>query len=191
MRPGMLCGLAVLGILSCASSIKEFYPDSYFKEDGIYQNKPLSFSLAFEGSWNIFTDPNNMVRSLKQLAVDHQKEGRELLFVGTTADGLQGVRGIALNLNASTEEYAEMYRNIKTTNNEAISADSGLVAVMANNIPMVRWSYTEYGHQFVEFFFTIDTYNIRIAFWAKPIFFRRFLPVYFAIMSSIELINRF
>ncbi len=191
MRKRIPSGIVALGLLACAGAIKEFYPDSFFMEDGVYQNKPLRFSLTFERNWNLFTDPNDMVRSLKRLAIEHQKEGRELLFVGTTVDGLQGVRGVALNLNASTEEYFEMYRKIKLTDNDAISADSGVIAMVVGDIPMLRWCYTEYGHQFVEFFFTIDTYNIRIAFWAKPLIFQRFLKVYLSIMSSIELISRF
>lgn len=191
MKKEFMYGLLALSLAGCSAPIKQFYPDSYFNEDCIYQNKPLRFSLVFRESWNIYTDPNQMMRSLKKLAKEHQKEGRELLFVGTTVDGLQGVRGIAINLNASAKEYAEMYRNIKITDNEAISADSGLVEVVVNTIPMIRWSYTEYSHEFIEFFFTIDTYNIRIAFWAKPLFFKRFLPVYFSIISSIEQIGRY
>lgn len=191
MRMRLLFGLLLLGIAGCSAPIKQFYPDSYFKEDGVYQNKPLKFSLALKGAWNVYTDPNHMMRSLKKLAKEHQREGRELLFVGTTADGRQGIRGVAINLNASIEEYAEMYRNIKTVDNNALSADSGMVETVVNSIPMIRWSYTEYGCQFIEFFFAVDTYNIRIAFWAQSAVFQRFLPVYFSIISSIEIISRY
>ncbi len=191
MRTWAFFGLVILGITSCSAPIKQFYPDSYFEEDRIYQNKPLRFSLVFQGNWNIYTDPNIMMRSLKNLAIDHQKEGRELLFVGTTVDGLQGVKGIAINLNASPQEYAETYRKIKTTDNSNMTADSGLVDILINNKPMVRWCYTEFNCEFIEFFFTIDTYNVRISFWAKSTIFKRFLPVYFSIISSLDFISRY
>ncbi len=191
MKMRLLFGLLLLGIIGCSAPIKQFYPDSYFLEDGVYQNRPLKFSLTLLGAWNVYTDPNYMVRSLKNLAREHQQEGRELLFVGTTADGRQGIRGVAINLNASTEEYAQLYRKIKTEDNSAVTADSGMVETLVNEVPMIRWSYTEYGHQFTEFLFTVDTYNIRIAFWSQPVVFQRFLPVYLSIMSSIEIISRY
>lgn len=188
MRNILITVSLLIFIGGCGGPISQFYPDSYFSEDNIYQNKPLRFSLTFQGNWDIETNPNKMRRSLQKLAREFQKQGIELLFIGSTVDALQGVQGVAINLNASTREYAETYRDI---NKSYMTTDSGLTDIIINNKPMVRWNYVKYGFQFIEFFFTLDTYNIRIAFWSKPNIFKRFLPVYFNIMSSLDFISRY
>lgn len=186
MRTILFPLILYLSLLHCSAPIKQFYADSYFNEDNIYQNKPLHFMLSFEGSWDIVTDPNFMQRSIKKLAKEYHAQGTELLFIGSTTDALQGTQGIAVNLNASTREYAKIIRKMNKNN---ISIDSGLTDIIFHNKPMIRWDYFKFGFQFVEFFFTIDTYNIRISFWAKPDIFIRFLPIYLKNMASIELIG--
>lgn len=180
------CLLALSILLSCASSIRQFYPDSYFTEDGIYQNKALRFSLSFRGNWVLITDPNEMRGNTREFAHDLQERGAELLFVGATSEGAQGVRGIAINLNTLPREYAERVREI---NADGVSEDFGLRDMLIDGMPMVRWDYVVKDFRFVEFFFTLDTYNTRIAFWTKPAIFERFEPVYLDIMSSLSFIS--
>lgn len=173
-------------LISCRSRIEQFYPDSYFSEDKIYRNESLGFSLLFQGNWYIETDPNYMERNVGDFAQTLRERGAELMFIGATVEGSQGVRGIVINYNASVKEYAEQVRDI---NKKDVSVDSGLTSIVINGKPMVRWNYTFSSFRYVEFFFTIDTYNIRIAFWAKPDLFFRFYPVYLNIMTSLELVN--
>mgnify|MGYP005806876283 CR=1 FL=1 len=180
--------ISALFLVRCVSSIKQFYPDSFFEEDNVYKNKPLQFSLQFKGNWFVDTDPNTMNNTAKKYAKSLQDKNAELLFIGSTVEGTQGVRGIAVNLNIPTLEYAQ---NIQKINQKGLTSDSGLVQIELNNSPFVKWSYESEGFQFVEFFFTLDTYNIRIAFWSKPIIFKRFLPIYFDIISSLDTISKF
>lgn len=188
MRIILVSLVCLLYLLGCSAPIKQFYPDSYFKEDAVYQNKPLRFSLTFKENWVIDTDPNYMMRSLRSIAKEHQKLGGELLFIGGTVDGLQGVKGIAMNLNIPNDEYAE---SIQSINKSVITSDSGLSEIIINGYSMIKWTYTSHDHKFVEFFFTLDTYNLRIAFWALPSTLDRFYPVYLDIMSSLEFISRY
>ena len=173
----------LLLFIKCAGPIKQFYPDSYFSEDNIYQNKPIRFSLTFRNNWDIETDPNKMERGIQKEVRRYQKIGVELLFAGITTDGLHGVSAVAANLNASTQEYAETIRKL---NKDYITADSGLVDMLIKDKPVVKWKYSKLGLQYIEFFFTIDTYNVRVAFWSEPNIFDRFLPVYISIISSLE-----
>jgi hypothetical protein len=177
----------VLFPVSCAAPLKEFYPDSYFTEDGIYQNRPIGFTLVFRGNWDIVTDPMKMEKGSRAFAGQLLKSGADLLFVGTTSEKTQGVRGIAINLNIPCEEYAERIRKINAPD---ITSDSGLTAQLLNNLPMVRWDYTVGEFRFVEFFFTLDTYNVRIAFWSKPAIFERFENIYLDIISSLSFVGR-
>jgi len=110
------------------------------------------------------------------------KTGGELLFIGYTSEQTQGTRGIAINLNETNREYAG---EIKKLNSEEPFVDSGLIDTVISDIPMVEWIYERDGFRFVEFFFRADTYNIRIAFWAKPDLFSNFLPVYEDMAGSI------
>jgi hypothetical protein len=168
---------------SCTSNIKQFYPDSYFTEDKIYQNKPLRFILTFNGNWTLFTDPNKMDPGSRQFASLLNKSGAELLFVGATTEGLYGTRGIAVNLNEPVNDYAEYIRNV---NKSDISNDRGIVEFIAGRNTMMKWIYDKNGFRFAEFFVNIDTYDIRIAFWTKIDLFDNFLPVFEEIMSTLS-----
>jgi len=174
---------ALIAVAGCSTHIKQFYPDSFFGEDCIYQNKPLGLLLTFQKNWSIETDPNEMERAVQKVVRELQSQGAEILFVGSTTDGMQGVRGVAANLNLSARQYAQNY---KTANADAVSSDSGLADMIIGGKEMVRWVYTKFDFRFIEFFFTLDTYNLRIAFWAKPDTFERFLPVYFSVMATLE-----
>ncbi len=179
---------ACLLLVNCSQQIRQFYPDSFYSEDRIYQNSTLKFSLNFRDNWSLVTNPNNMDRAVKRLARGFQKQGIELLFVGSTVDALQGVQGVAANLNLPVLEYAQMYRDM---NKETVSNDSGLVNILVEGTPMIRWNYNKFGYRFVEYFFTIDTYNMRIAFWATPPIFDRFSSVYVSIISSLEVMDQY
>lgn len=174
---------ALVVLLDCAGPIKEFFPDSYFPQDHVYQNRSLRFSLTFRENWNITTDPNQMAGATKQLARDLQRRSAELLFIGSTAEATQGVRGIAVNLNVPPRQYAESIRKVNAAD---VQRDLGITDLNIDGMSMSRWDYFIRDFRFVEFFFTLDTYDIRIAFWAKPDVFERFEPVYVDIMSSLS-----
>lgn len=157
----------------CAAPIRQFYPGVYYQEDRTYQNKSLGFSLTFRGNWEIITNPDEM-RENKSNAVLLHQTGAELLFVGYTVEQTQGTRCIVVNLNETNREYAE---EIQKLNNQG-QIDSGLSDDTLSNIPLVTWLYEKDGFRFIEFFFKVDTYNVRIAFWTKPRLFPQFLPVY-------------
>ena len=173
----------LLLLVECAGPIKEFYNDSYFTEDHIYENKSIRFSLTFRNNWEIETNPNNLDKGVQKEVRRLQKQGVELLFAGATTDNLHGVSGFAVNLNESTQKYAEI---IREKNKDNLTADSGLVDLLIKDKPVVKWEFSKLGLQYVEFFFTIDTYNIRVAFWSEPEIYRRFLPVYLSIISSLD-----
>lgn len=179
---------ALIIICGCSTSIKQFYPDSYFPQDYIYSNKTLRFAINYKSAWHIETDPNEMERALKKIAKEFQKQGIELLYVGSTPDALQGTQGVAANLNTPAKEYAEAYRDL---NLPAMSKDFGISEMLIDGIPMMKWEYEKYGFHFAEFFFTLDTYNIRIVFWAKPPIFKKFYNEYISIMSSIDFISMY
>lgn len=172
----------MLGI-HCGGSIEQFYPDRYFQEDAVYQNTFFRYSITFAKDWNIVTDPNLMSKAGSGFAKTLQKQGAELLFLGTTKEGLQGVRGMVANQNYSLGEYAKL---IRESNQDGVTGDSGLVTVIINEKPMIKWIYYSNGFKYVEFFLVLDTYDFRIAFWAQPTLFDRFLPEYYTIISSFE-----
>ena len=172
-----------LACLGCAGPIREFYPDAFFPEDRVYENKTIRFSLTFKNNWDVETDPNRMDRGIRKEVRRYQKMGVELLFAGTTSDGLHGVSAIASSLNETAQTYAE---TIRTLNKDLVSEDAGLTEMLIAHKPMVRWQYRKFGLQYAEFFFTVDTYNVRVAFWSQPALFERFHPVYTSIMSSLE-----
>ncbi len=181
--------IAVLFLLvSCAGPMKQFYTDSYFIEDGVYENKPLGFTLEFQGNWYIFTDPNEMPKGGRGFARQMQETGGELLFMGSTIEGTQATRAIAMNLNLPMQEYAQ---RIYDLNLEDIDEDNGLKDFIAADQPMIKWEYQKGGFQFVEYFFRLNTYNIRVAFWTKPKIYQRFRPVYESIMASIQYVSRY
>ena len=172
----------------CSSTIKQFYHDSFFPEDNIYQNKSLRFVLTFTGNWNIITDPNKMDKGSREFAATLNKSGVELLFVGSTVEGLHGTRAIAANLNEPVREYAEYIRKVNLPD---IENDQGLVPFVTDRASMFKWIYDKSGFRFAEFFVNIGTYDIRIAFWTKTELFDNFLPVFEGIISTISTINGF
>jgi hypothetical protein len=177
------CGSAALLLaVACAAPRRQFYPDSFYPQDGIYENKPLRFLLTFSGNWHLFTDPEEMDKGSREFAHELQKAGVELLFVGASAEALHGTRAIAANLNETPVDYAEQIQRI---NKDDVQNDQGLVDFLAGDHAMTKWVYDKAGFRFAEFFFCVGTYNIRIAFWTKPQLFEKFLPVYEEIVSSL------
>jgi hypothetical protein len=178
--------LAVM--MSCAPPVKQFYYDNFFPEDNVYENKSIGFLLTFRGKWNIITDPNEMNRHYKAFAKTMREAGGELLFMGSTVEKLYGVKAIALNLNEPPQEYAHYIRDL---NRSQVDRDNDPVDFYAGNNPMSKWVYDKAGYRFVEFFFVIDTYDVRMSFWTKPALFDNFLPVFEEIMSTLVVTNGF
>ena len=177
--------LSITGVLFlfCTAPIKQFYPDTYYPEDQIYENKPLHFVLRFQGNWVLFTDPRDMDKGSRDLAITMAKSGVELLFVGATVEGMHGTRGIAVNFNEPAHDYAKRIRDI---NRNDVQNDQGLTDMVLGTNSMVKWVYDKIDFRFAEFFFTIDTYDIRISFWSRSELFDKFLPVYEQMMTSLE-----
>jgi hypothetical protein len=173
--------------LNCAAPIKQFYPGTFLPEDRTYQNKPIGFSLNYRGNWDLITDPNEMKQHRTTVKSLHES-GAELLFIGFTVEETQATRGIAANLNETNREYAEQ---IQRVNKSTKVKDYGLCEDTIHSVPMVRWEYTKDEFRFVEFFFSVDTYNLRVAFWTKPLLFKNFLPVYKEIMGTLTFIDRY
>ncbi len=176
----VICALIVAG---CAAPIKQFYPGTYFPEDRTYQNKSIGFSLTYRGSWELVTDPN-LMKENKKYAQECQQSGLELLFVGFTAEKMQGTRCIVGNLNETSTEWADYVRRINTTR---VDKDFGTTPDTLHGISMMRWEYAKNEIRFVEFFFSVDTYNIRVAFWTTPDLYDKFLPVYKDIMNTLSI----
>jgi hypothetical protein len=176
-------GGIVLALSGCAAPLTEFYPDSYFTEDGVYDNKILGFALTFPRTWRLVTDPNAFNQSQKKLARILNRQGVDMLFLGSTSDGMQGARALAANLNLTTKEYFQRTWN---ANHVETSDDKGVSEMVIADIPVLRWEYSLFGLRYNEFFLTLGTCNLRIAFWATPDRFERFLPVYLEIMASIS-----
>jgi hypothetical protein len=175
---------AALLVLSCSPPRGQFYPDSYYPEDRIYENKPLGITLTYKGNWTIAANPAEMNRSGRRAARSMHAAGGELLFTGTTLEGTQGTRGVAENLNVTEDKYLEM---IRRSNSATIEEDLGKIGFLAGDHLVVKWQYLYSGLRFVEFLFCNGTYNIRIAFWTSPELFERFLPVYEDIMASLTI----
>ncbi|MBD3319994.1 MAG: hypothetical protein GF350_02760 [Chitinivibrionales bacterium] len=185
--PAVVLSAACL-IFCCAGAVSQFYPDSYYTEDRTYVNKPLQFSLTYRGNWDIITDPDRMDRANKETAAALAQTGVELLYIGSTYEGTQATRGIAANLNLTSREYAE---KIRTLMKNSIQEDMGLTEFMAHDKYMIKWQFVKSGFHFIEFFFTLDTYNIRIAFWTTPELMPNFMPVYEEILSTLTIISRY
>jgi hypothetical protein len=186
MKSGLSIAFIVAFCLTCAAPITQFYPGTYFPEDHTYQNKSLGFSFSFRGNWDIICDPNNMKENKSNATLLHETGG-ELLFIGYTMEKTQGTRGIAVNLNETNRKYAEAIVKI---NQEDRQLDSSLTEMTIAGIPMIEWIYEKAGFRFVEFFFKVDTYNVRIAFWTKQKLFTNFLPVYEENMGTMILTER-
>ncbi len=175
-------------LLLCAPQIRQFYPDAFFPEDNVYENKSLGFLLTFRGNWSIITDPSEMNKTYRSFAGKLQKAGAELLFMGSTVDGLYGVKAIAINLNEPPMEYA---RYIRDVNKSEVENDTEPVDFFAGGNPMVKWIYDKSGYRFVEFFFVVDTYDIRLSFWTRRQLFSGFLPVFEEIAATLTPLSRF
>ena len=182
MRTILVCFL-FLFLVSCAEPIRNYFADSYFEQDRIYRNKALGFTLNYIGVWDIHTDANEMDADTRELARSLHTMAAELLFVGSTVEGSHGTRAIAANMNYDIQAYADTIRAI---NKESISADSGFSPFAVGSLAMVKWRYHIDAYEFVEFFFKVQTYNIRLAFWSRPDLFVKFLPVYEDIIRSIS-----
>jgi hypothetical protein len=180
--------ILAVSFLFCSPSIKQFYPGNYFPEDRTYQNKALGFSLTYTGNWEIATDPNK-TRKNKSYSKELHKIGAELLFTGFTVEKTQGTRCIVAHLNETSREYAEEIRNI---NKENVDSDSGCTDETINGKNFSTWRYKDKENDlcFIEYFFSVDTYNVRVAFWTTPILFEKFLPVYDEIMGTLQLQGR-
>jgi hypothetical protein len=170
-------------LLSCAAPLKQFYPDTYYPEDHLYENKPLHFIMKFAGNWDIITDPNEMGKETQRIAREFAKSGVELLFIGATTEGFHVVRGQAVNLNEPPMDYATYIRRISAND---VQNDQGLAEIVFGKNSMVKWIYDKGGSRIVEYIFTIDSYDMRIAFGTRIEFFDKFLPVYEETMSSLQ-----
>jgi len=179
----MVVMISIVLITSCAPPIKQFYYDAYYPQDNIYENKAIGFCITYRGGWNIITDPAEMNKSYRTFARYLQNSGAELLFMGSTLEGLYGTKALAINLNESAHDYAAYIRSI---NQEEIDHDTTPVPFITEHLTAEKWVYDKAGYRFVEFFFTIDTYDIRLSFWTKPALFDSFLPVFEEIMSSVS-----
>lgn len=178
----LLIALVYLPVFFCTAPLKQFYPDTFFKEDAIYENHALRFSLRFRGNWNLITDPAEMSSTYQTFAKTLQKAGGELLFMGSTVEELYGVKALAINLNEPPLDYAEYIRDL---NQSEIQDDMEPVEFIAGEHSMAKWVYDKSGYRFVEFFFVVDTYDIRLSFWTKPELFVNFLPVFEETAASL------
>jgi hypothetical protein len=185
---GIILAMTMVSLVSCTSTINQFYPDTFYSEDNIYENKTIGFLMTFRGKWNIITNPNDMNRHYKSFAQTMQDAGGELLFMGSTIEELYGVKALALNLNEPPDDYAQY---IRTLNSSEIESDTTPVDFFTENIHAVKWIYTRTGYRFVEFFFIVDTYNVRLSFWTKPELFLNFLPVFEEIVGTITFTSGF
>ena len=181
-----LCSVILL--FSCTSTIPQFYPDTFYPEDNVYENKPIGFLVTFRGNWHIITDPDSMNHHYKSFAKTMRNAGGELLFMGSTVERLYGVKALALNLNESPEDYASYIRDL---NRREVERDSVPVVFFPGNVRVVKWIYDKSGYRFVEFFFVVDTYNIRLSFWTRPELFSGFLPVFEEIVGTVEFTSAF
>jgi hypothetical protein len=175
--------VSLLLLCFCAAPLRQFYPDTYYEADGIYENKPLRFVMKFQGNWILFTDPKEMDKGSRALAKTFARSGYELLFVGASVEGQHGTRGIAVNLNEPPKEYAEQVREL---NKAEVQNDKGLTEMIVGQMALVKWVYDKADFRFAEFFINIGTYDIRIAFWSRKELFEKFLPSYEEMIGSIE-----
>lgn len=169
-----------------APVLKQFFPGTFYTEDSIYQSKSIRFLITYSGGWYLFTDPKEMDPQTRNFYESLHKSHMELLYAGATTDGLYGTRCIAAQYNLPIKEFAE---NIRNTNKNSVQNDSGLIDFLAVRNPCVKWSYEQYGFRFVEYFFKIDAYDVRIAFWTKPDLFDNYKSVFELIISTLTLTN--
>jgi hypothetical protein len=179
------CVLASLLLLSCAPTaiIHQFYPDTFYPQDRMYQNRSLGFALVYKPTWVLLPDPADMSKSQRAAATALRAQAAELLYAGQTADGSQGTRAIVENLNQSNEEFLVALRD---ANRGMVIEDHGQTTFMAGNRLALKWEYSAGQFRYAEFLFRIGTFNIRIAFWTVPERYDEFLPVYEDIMSTLS-----
>jgi hypothetical protein len=171
---------------SCAPAIKQYYQGSFFPEDRTYQNKALGFSLTYRGNWEITTDPNDMQEN-RAYARELHEIGAELLFIGFTVERTQGTRCIVYNKNETSARYAE---EIRLANKEQVDEDSGCGEDTINGHIFSTWKYKNNDFYFIDYFFSVDTYNFRVSFWAMPKLYGNFLPVYREIVGTLTLATK-
>jgi hypothetical protein len=182
LRSFVIAGFLCAGFAQCAAPIREFYPDAYSAEKREYRNDAIGFSFVLSGSWDIVTNPNMMGEHKSAAKLLQKTSAGEFLFIGNTTEKTQGIRGVAVNLNMPNEAYAGEIRRVNPG-----GADSGLVNDTIARLPMVRWIYEKERFVFMEFFFRVDTYNVRIAFWTTPEIFPNFRDVYRQTMETLIL----
>lgn len=181
------CNILII-LVVCSPVFHQFYRDYYYDEDRIYENKSIGFLLKFRGNWVIITRAEKMNSTYKKFAKTLQRAGGELLFVGYSVEGLYGVRSTAFNLN---EDITTYFSYIRELNKEEITNQTEPEKFTARDVEMLKWCYEMNGYMFVEFFFLVDTYNIRLTFWTKPQLFKNFLPVFEDIAASLSLTSLF
>jgi hypothetical protein len=175
---------SVILLSSCASNLKQYYPGRYYLEDSIYENKILQFLITYSGGWYLFANPKEMDQQTRRCAESLHKTHQDLLFTGATADGLYGTRCIAANYNLPIKKFAE---NIQRANSVDIRNDQGLTDFFAGSTPAVKWVYDQMGFRFTEYYFKIETYDIRISFWTKPELFNNYLGAFEQIIGTLTI----
>jgi hypothetical protein len=175
---------AVMSLSGCALfAPRQFYADTYYAQDHVYQNSTLGFALMYAPGWVLWTDPKGMDRSRQAAAKALARQGAELIFAGQTSEGAHGTRGIVENLNKSPQDYLTA---VKSANAKSIEKDLGTATFMAGDILTMKWEYQYRGLRFVEFLFQVRTYDVRIAFWSTPERYPEFLPAYEDIMATLN-----
>ncbi len=174
---------ALMFLTSCAPQLKRFYDGHFYIEDAIYENKSLQFIITYKRGWYLFTEEYEMDNTTKALARSLHKRNQELLYAGATADGLYGSRCIASNFNFPVEQFA---KNIRDANKSDVQKEYGLTQAVIGELPAYKWVYDQMGFRFVEYFFRINTCNIRIAFWTKSELFDYNISVFEDIISTMS-----
>jgi len=174
-------------LFACSPPVGEYFPDHFFPQDRIYENRPLGFTLTFTGNWNIATEPRAMTPEYRAVARTLYESHAELLFLGYTAERSQGARGIVNNLNVDNEEYLSLIRRMYARN---IGEDFGFDTVDAGQFETLAWHYTFNRIHFVEYLFRSGTYNVRIAFWTTAQLFPKFRPVYEEMIRTLSRVSR-
>jgi hypothetical protein len=174
---------ALLMLSSCAPQLKRFYDGQYYIEDSIYENKSLQFIITYKRGWYLFTQEYEMDNATKAFAHSLHKRNQELLYAGATSDGLYGSRCIAANFNFSVEQFAN---NIRNANKNDVQKEYGLTNTVIGEYPAYKWVYDQKGFRFVEYFFKINTCDIRIAFWTKTELYANNIDVFEDIISTIS-----
>lgn len=180
----MLLTAALLLAGGCAGRLTQFFPDTYYAKDGVYQNEALGFALMYSGVWRIWTDPREMDRNRRAAARVLQAQRIELLYAGETLDGTHGTRAIAEHMNMEAPEY---FAVVRAANAAAIEQDYGSSVFLAPGVSAIKWEYSQAGYRYAEFLFKTGTVNVRIAFWTTPERYERFVPEYEQILLTLNL----